>query len=117
MRQELSVYHFVRFVYLFYYVNSKKQSNFTMPPLKRFINRMAHHADNTNNQNRRPGPRRLVIHTQDIINITGLSQRSARRIIQNIKRALCKHDHEFVTVREFAAVYGIDEEFIFEHMD
>lgn len=72
---------------------------------------------NTNGKHNIRRPRRLVLYAIDIANITGLSERSARRLLQSVKVALSKNAHEFVTVREFAAVYGVDEDFIFEHME
>ena len=61
-------------------------------------------------------PKRLVIYSKDVENVTGLSPRAARAIIQRIKKQLHKHKHEFVTVQEFSAIYGIPETYIREFL-
>ena len=55
-------------------------------------------------------PARLVILSKDVENITGLSDRAARRLLQKIKEALGKLDFMFVTVNEFCLCTGIPEE-------
>ena len=55
-------------------------------------------------------PARLVILSKDVENITGLSDRAARRLLQKIKEALGKLDFMFVTVNEFCFCTGIPEE-------
>ena len=53
---------------------------------------------------------RVVIHSKDVANITGCKDRTARHTLQSIKQALGKHKFQFVTVYEFCAITGIDEE-------
>jgi len=57
-------------------------------------------------------PIRIVLYPKDVKNITGLSGRAARGIIQRIKNTFGKSSHQFVTVKEFSTFYGIDEELI-----
>ena len=57
-------------------------------------------------------PLRVVIYPKDVQNITGLGDRAARKLIQNIKSALGKSGSMFVTVQEFCASTGIPEELI-----
>jgi len=59
---------------------------------------------------------RVVLFPKDVINITGLSERSARRLIQKIKLALGKEPEEFVTITEFSNFTGIEEKLIKEFM-
>jgi hypothetical protein len=55
-------------------------------------------------------PYRIVINTTDVANITGQTQRSARRLLRKIRMALNKNDDDFVTVAEFCSYCGINEE-------
>jgi hypothetical protein len=57
-------------------------------------------------------PLRVVIYPKDVQNITGLGDRAARKLIQNIKSGLGKSRVMFVTVQEFCACTGIPEELI-----
>jgi len=57
-------------------------------------------------------PLRVVIYPKDVQNITGLGDRAARKLIQNIKSGLGKSGSMFVTVQEFCACTGIPEELI-----
>ena len=57
-------------------------------------------------------PLRVVIYPKDVENITGLGDRAARKLIQNIKSGLGKSKTMFVTVNEFCLCTGIHEELI-----
>lgn len=57
-------------------------------------------------------PLRVVIYPKDVENITGLGDRAARKLIQNIKSRLGKSNPMFVTVQEFCLCTGIPEELI-----
>jgi len=57
-------------------------------------------------------PPRIFLYPKDVENITGLSDRTARSIVQRIKQTFGKSSHQFVTVKEFCLFYGIDEELI-----
>ncbi len=61
-------------------------------------------------------PLRVVIYPKDVENITGRSDRTARKLLQNIRNALGKSSSSFVTVKEFSAFYGIDENLINEFL-
>ena len=61
-------------------------------------------------------PLRVVIYPKDVENITGLGDRAARKLIQKIKTGLGKPKNNFVTVKEFCACTGIDEELICEFL-
>jgi hypothetical protein len=61
-------------------------------------------------------PLRVVIYPKDVENITGRSDRTARKLLQNIRNALGKPATSFVTVKEFCAFYGIDEELVYEFL-
>lgn len=50
---------------------------------------------------------RKIITAGDVAVLFGKSRRQASRILKAVKAALGKEDHQFVTVREFAAHYGI----------
>ena len=55
-------------------------------------------------------PARLVIVSKDVENITGLSDRASRQLLQKIKEALGKLKTMFITVNEFCLFTGIPEE-------
>lgn len=57
-------------------------------------------------------PLRVVLFPRDVENITGRSGRTARKLLQKIREALGKSNNEFVTVKEFCAFTGIEEELI-----
>jgi hypothetical protein len=59
-------------------------------------------------------PTRVVLYPRDIENITGRSDRTARRLLQKIRLALGKSHGEFVTIKEFCSLCGIDEDLIQE---
>jgi len=52
----------------------------------------------------------MVVHTQDAVNMTGLSERTCRGILQKIRIALGKSKNAFVTYIEFATYCQIDVE-------
>ena len=55
---------------------------------------------------------RLVIYASDVEAMTGRSPRTARKMLQDIRKKNNKSKTAFVTVREFAEHSGIDEESI-----
>jgi len=57
-------------------------------------------------------PLRVVLYPKDVENITGRSDRTARKLLQKIRLALGKSPDEFVTVKEFCTFYGIEEELV-----
>lgn len=61
-------------------------------------------------------PPRVVIYPKDIENITGRRPRTACKLLQKIRQALGKQNHEFVTIKEFCLFTGIDEELVKEFL-
>lgn len=57
-------------------------------------------------------PVRTVIHMKDVVMITGLSERSARRILYKIRKHHEKVTSAFVTIEEFCAYTGLKEEHV-----
>jgi hypothetical protein len=57
-------------------------------------------------------PPRVAIYPKDIANITGRSDRTARKILQTIKKASGKNKQQFVTIKEFCLFTGINNELI-----
>ncbi|MBL7743143.1 MAG: hypothetical protein JNN00_06660 [Chitinophagaceae bacterium] len=57
-------------------------------------------------------PTRIVIYPKDVENITGRSSRTARSIIDRIRKALGKSKQQFVTVKEFCFFYGLEEDYV-----
>lgn len=60
--------------------------------------------------------RRVVVCSKDIENITGKKGRTARRYIENMRKAFGKKQHQFITVKEFCSYSGIEEEVIHRFM-
>jgi hypothetical protein len=54
--------------------------------------------------------KRLCIYPKDIMIITGKSERYARKLLQNAKLQLGKKPNQFVTIKEFSELSGLDEE-------
>jgi hypothetical protein len=55
-------------------------------------------------------PPRIVIYAKDVQNITGRKERTARRILAQIRIHFNKQPTEFVTVQEFCLFTGLLEE-------
>ena len=54
-------------------------------------------------------PPRMLIHTRDIENITGLRERTARSLAMKIKKYFKKDSKGFLTVEEFCSYMQLDE--------
>ena len=57
-------------------------------------------------------PIRVVVHSKDVENITGLMPRTARKLLQSIRLAFGKPKGALISVRDFCAYTGIDEDLI-----
>lgn len=57
-------------------------------------------------------PLRVVIFTQDIRNITGLSEFSCRRLMRKIRKIFGKPPGSMISVAEFCACTGLEEEYV-----
>lgn len=55
-------------------------------------------------------PPRLVIYPKDVMNITGCSNRTARRKLEKIRRHYNKSKDAYVSIEEFCAFVGLKEE-------
>jgi hypothetical protein len=58
-------------------------------------------------------PPRIVIYTKDVMNITGRKERTARKLLSEIRKQLNKKQTDFVTVEEFCVFTGLKEEKIY----
>lgn len=54
-------------------------------------------------------PTRLVIYAKDIQNITGRKERTARKMLANIRKHYNKPVYAFVTIKEFCEYTGFKE--------
>ncbi|WP_439182494.1 hypothetical protein [Carboxylicivirga taeanensis] len=59
---------------------------------------------------------RLCIYPKDVQRITGKSEKTSRRMLNNIKKALGKQEHQFITTEEFAFYTGIDARLVREYL-
>lgn len=55
-----------------------------------------------------PTLKRIVIHSKDVMIITGKSERYARYLIKNIKEEMGKQQHQYLTIREFCEYLGLN---------
>lgn len=59
---------------------------------------------------------RAVIYPRDVENVTGCKPRTAQNLLQTIRMVLEKEKFQFITVAEFCAFTGIDEDLVRECM-
>ncbi|HVI49025.1 MAG TPA: hypothetical protein VM802_29435 [Chitinophaga sp.] len=57
-------------------------------------------------------PNRIVIYAKDVMNITGRSERTARKILQQVRRVNGKKRGDMITVIEFCHFTGIDQQLV-----
>lgn len=55
-------------------------------------------------------PNRVFIYTKDVMNITGRSESTARRMLVSIRKKNRKEGKAFVTVEDFCAFTGLKED-------
>jgi hypothetical protein len=55
-------------------------------------------------------PNRIVIYPKDVQNITGKKERSARKLISDIRIKLGKSKEEFITINDFCNHTGLIKE-------
>ena len=53
--------------------------------------------------------KRVCIYPKDVMQITGKSERAARKLLNKIKARLQKEEYQFVTISEFSIYSGIDK--------
>jgi hypothetical protein len=61
-------------------------------------------------------PKRIVIYAKDVENITGRKPRTARKLLEQVRKKFGKQKDHFVTVREFSLYTGIDEDLVREFL-
>ena len=61
--------------------------------------------------------KRAIIYPKDVQRITGKSERSARKLVRDIKDHLKKDEHQFITINEFSEFTGIDHNTIDLYID
>jgi len=61
-------------------------------------------------------PKRIVVYAKDVENITGRRPRTARKLLEQVRKHFGKNKDQFVTVREFSQFTGIEEELIREFL-
>jgi hypothetical protein len=57
-------------------------------------------------------PARIVVHSKDVENITGLTPRTSRKLLQAIRKACSKPNRSLVTCKEFCGYTGIGEDLV-----
>jgi hypothetical protein len=61
-------------------------------------------------------PNRVVIYTKDVVNITGLSDRTARHMLSIIRKKNNKPPSSLISIHEFCQHTGLKEEIIIPFM-
>tara|TARA_R100000951_G_scaffold112355_1_gene112577 strand:- start:644 stop:832 length:189 start_codon:yes stop_codon:yes gene_type:complete len=51
--------------------------------------------------------KRIVLHTKDIVIVTGKSERYARELIRKMKEHYLKDSHHYITIKEFCDYLGL----------
>jgi hypothetical protein len=54
--------------------------------------------------------KRLVLHTKDVMIITGKSERYSRELIRKMKEHFLKEKHQYITISECCQYLGLDLE-------
>ncbi|MDX2191207.1 MAG: hypothetical protein SFY32_15225 [Bacteroidota bacterium] len=54
-------------------------------------------------------PTRICIHTKDVQNITGKKERTARKLLSDLKQSLGKPKSYLVTIYDFCRYTGLNE--------
>ena len=62
-------------------------------------------------------PKRMVIHMKDIMIISGISERSARRLLYQIRKHYNKLPTDFVSIQEFCEFTKLKEEKVREYLN
>ena len=52
--------------------------------------------------------KRIVLHTKDIMIVTGKSERYSRELIKKMKEHYLKKKHQYITIKEFCDYLGLD---------
>jgi hypothetical protein len=50
---------------------------------------------------------RVVLYCKDVMTVTGLCEKSSRKLLRQIKEKFSKEEHQFVSVAEFSRYTGI----------
>ena len=62
-------------------------------------------------------PNRIVIYAKDISNITGRKERTARKMIAQIRKKYKKKKGDFISVKEFCQFTGLEEDSIYPFLN
>jgi hypothetical protein len=54
--------------------------------------------------------KRIVLHTKDVMIITGKSERYSRELIRKMKEHFLKEKHQYITINEFSDYLGLDND-------
>ncbi|RZJ51453.1 MAG: hypothetical protein EOO19_00555 [Chryseobacterium sp.] len=57
-------------------------------------------------------PVRVVVYSKDIENITGLMPRTARKMLESIRKAFGKPKGALISIKDFCAYTGLEEELV-----
>lgn len=52
--------------------------------------------------------KRIVLHTKDVMIVTGKSERYSRYLIKKMKEHYLKESHQYITIKEFCDYLGLE---------
>ena len=61
-------------------------------------------------------PNRIVIYAKDITNITGRKERTARKLLAQIRKKYKKKKGSFITIEEFCEFTGLKKETVHQFL-
>jgi ribosomal protein S3 len=61
-------------------------------------------------------PNRIVIYAKDITNITGRKERTARKLLAQIRKKYKKKKGTFITIEEFCEFTGLKKEIVHQFL-
>ena len=64
----------------------------------------------------KPEIKRACIYPKDVQRITGRSDRSARTLLEKIRKELHKNSNQFITVDEFCKYTGISKDIVLNYL-
>lgn len=64
----------------------------------------------------KPESTRACIYAKDVQRLTGRSDRSARTLLEKIRKALNKNPNQFITLDEFSQYTGISKDVVLNYI-
>jgi hypothetical protein len=66
--------------------------------------------------NKHSTPKRMIIYPKDVKVIIGKSYRTACDLLHDVRKTLNKEEHQAITISEFCAYMGLEEQLVVEFL-